>query len=150
MLGGMSMRTLRLAAALVACSALAACSGAGTQCLPIPIAAVAPPSLIAPARGATGVPTSGTSVVISYDPPSGALHLVAQDTGTIVLGGPFTPATGMVTPVPGAVASALPPLAPHTTYTVFVDAVIPPPPPSTCPIGQSGPVSYNVGTFTTQ
>ena len=148
-MGGMTTTTLRLAAALLACSALAACGGAGqTQCPAIPaITSVAPPALIAPARGTTGVPTVGTSVVISYDPPSGALHLVAQDTGAIVLGGPFTPTTGNVTPIPGAVASALPALAPHTTYTVFVDAVYPS---ARCPVGPSGPVSYNIGTFTTQ
>jgi len=148
MMGRMTTTTLRLAAALLASSALAACGGAGTtQCQAIPVTAVAPPSLIGPVSGSTGVSTTGTNVVVSYDPPSGALHLVAQNTGAIILGGPFMPATGMVSTVPGAVVSALPTLAPHTTYTVFVDAVYPT---VRCPIGPSGPVSYNVGTFTTQ
>ena len=148
MLVGMTA-TLRFLAAFLACSLLAACGGAGHQCASfIAIAAVPPPMLISPANGSTGVPVTGASVEVSYDPPSGALHLVAQGTGAVVLGGPFTPATGNVTTVPGAVVSALPTLAAHTTYTVFVDAVLPPPPP--CSNGNGGPASYSLGTFTTQ
>ncbi|HEV3086861.1 MAG TPA: hypothetical protein VGX96_06505 [Candidatus Elarobacter sp.] len=105
--------------------------------------------MLAPAPGSTGVPTSGTSVEISYDPPSGSLRLVAQGSNAVVVGGPFTPATGTVTVVPGAVVSALPTLAPHTTYNVFVDAVYPPADP--CFRGAyNGPTTFNPGTFTTQ
>jgi hypothetical protein len=146
MLVGMTVM-LRIAVALLACSALAACSGAGntTPCGPIAVTAVPPPSLIAPARGSTGVPTTVGDVAISYNPPSGALHLVAQDTGAVIFGGPLVGATGSVNLGPGAVVSAVPTLAPHTTYTVFVDAVIP-----QVPCFGGGPTTYNLGTFTTQ
>jgi hypothetical protein len=101
--------------------------------------------MLAPAPGATGVPTNGTSVEVSYDPPSGSLRVVASD-GTSLAGGPLTPAPS---PAPaGAVVSALPPLAPHTTYTAFVDANYGPAGP--CPVGRTGPQTFNLGSFTTQ
>jgi len=56
-----------------------------------------------------------------------------------------------MTPAPapgGAVVSALPPLLPHTTYTVFVDANYGQAGP--CPIGLTGFQTFDLGTFTTQ
>jgi hypothetical protein len=138
------MRFLRasFAAALVLTGG---CTGGGSlQCQAIPVAILAPPLMVAPAPGATGVPTTGTSVEISYNPPSGSLRVVAGD-GTTIAGGPLTPAPS---PPPAGVVSALPPLAPHTTYTVFVDANYGPAGP--CPVGRTGPQSFNLGTFTTQ
>jgi hypothetical protein len=103
--------------------------------------------MLSPAPGSTGVPTSGVSVTISYDPPNGALRLVAQGTGAVVAGGPFTPAPTTGNAI--AVASALPALAAHTTYDVFVDADYGPPSP--CVLGaRSGPMSFSEGTLTTQ
>jgi hypothetical protein len=109
--------------------------------------------MLSPASGATGLPTSGVTVEISYQPPSGALHVLAQGTGMILFGGPFSPVPappgGTPPPSFGPVVSTLPALAAKTTYDVFVDAVYAPASPCFAG-GVSGPTSYRVGTLTTQ
>ncbi len=129
--------------------ALTGC-GSGSSSMPLcgaePLALQAPPTLVTPPAGATGVQTNGLDVGISYDPAGdGTLRLVAAD-GSTVTGGPFGEP---VSPnPPSEVLSALPPLAARTAYTVFVDAVYPPagrcPPP-----GPSGPTTFDLGAFTT-
>ncbi len=153
-----AMNVMRWLAAPALC-AFAGCSGGlfnsgsgGNPCPsgPVAVTAVAPPALIAPADGATGVPANGASVEITYDPPSGALAVIAPD-GTAVNGAPLVPAQGSsgTTPPPGAVTSALPPLAAHTTYTVRVAAIYPPANP--CVAGAyAGATTFTLGTFTTQ
>jgi hypothetical protein len=150
------MNILRTAAApLVLLAALAACTSPSTQSscdgIVMPGAIPAPPAMLSPAPGTTGLPTSGVVVEVSYAPPSGSLRLVAQGSGTTLSGGPFTPVPSPPpgAPVTGAVTSALPALAPHTTYTVFVDAVYPPLP--RCYVaGLAGPTSFDAGTLATQ
>lgn len=133
--------------------AITGCTGGQTQCGVISFALPAPPSMISPAPGTTGLPTSGVTVEITYQPSNATLRVVAQDTGATLFGAPFTAATPPPgsTPPPsfGPVVSALPALAPHTTYDVFVDAVFPPAPKCTSG-GNSGPASYRVGTLSTQ
>ena len=128
----------------------AGCTNGSTQCQAIPFVIPAPPAMLVPAPGTTGVPDGGTNVEVSYDPPSGSLRVVAAD-GTTVQGGPFSPAPSapFASPPPsGAVVSSLPALAAHTTYTVFVDANYGSPGP--CPVGLTGPQTFGLGTFTTQ
>jgi len=137
-------RPLSFALAALLAAGLAACAAPSSGCPANPIAVTvpAPPKMVSPASGATGVPPSGTTLTISYDPPAGAVRLVAAD-GTTLAGGPIQPqgAPG------GGATSALPTLAAHTTYTVFVDANYGSP---ACPVGLTGAQSYNIGTFTTQ
>jgi hypothetical protein len=138
---------VRLIAACAALGILAACSGGSSNPCPngkVGITAVPPPQLVSPASGATGVTASNLAVVISYDPPNGSLYVVAAD-GSIVPGAPLTPVPSPA----GGFQSALPALAAHTTYTVHVAAVYPPPNP--CVLGAyAGPTDFPIGTFTTQ
>ncbi len=135
--------------------ALAAC-GSGTAsnpvvCPPTPQVIVAPPSLIAPQSGASGIAFNGVNVRITYNPANdGTLRLVDQS-GATVQGPAFMTFQSTVFP-PGTsttdAEAVSPPLRPHTLYTVFVDAVYPPAGP--CPVpGPAGPTSYQLGTFTT-
>lgn len=148
------VHALRRAVALLVLCGVAGCGGNGTTADPCPngriaVAAPASPGMLFPAPGSTGLPTTGQNVTISYDPPNGSLRLVAQGSGAVVNGGPFSPAVSPPPGSPAAVVSALPALAAHTTYTVFVDAVYPPASP--CVIGGfAGAMSFNEGTLTTQ
>ncbi|HEX3551075.1 MAG TPA: hypothetical protein VHT53_11900 [Candidatus Elarobacter sp.] len=134
-----------LAVAVIAIAA--GCSSAGGQCPgnPVAVTTAAPPQLVSPANGATGVPASGVEVEISYAPPQASLAVVAPD-GTQVQGMPLAPGQGGITP-PGE-TFALPPLAAHTTYTVRVTAIYAPAGP--CPFGYVGTKVFTLGTFTTQ
>jgi hypothetical protein len=119
-------RTFRIVAALAVFALAAGCAPkTSQQCAPSGAGTAVPLIMLSPAPGTTGLPTSGVIVEFSYAPTQGSLRLVARGTGTVVLGGPFMPATaqGNATPPPGAVVSALPTLAAATTYDVFVDFV---------------------------
>jgi hypothetical protein len=139
----------QLAAVLLAL-ALAGCGGSGGTSLPpcgaFPQIVTAPPMLLSPQPGATGVQTSGLSVAISYNPANdGTLRLV-DAAGNTLTGSAFGP---VVTPIPpgNTAAATAPPLAARTTYTVFVDAVYPPAARCTAD-ARSGPTSFQVGSFT--
>ena len=123
-------------------------NGSTAPCMPVPQVVPAPPTLLSPAPGATGVSPSGLTVTISYDPAgNGTLRLV-DGSGATLTGGAFAPApTGSGQPAGSAVASA-PPLAARTTYTVFVDAVYPPANPC-IQDARSGATSFQLGSFTT-
>lgn len=160
--------TLVKAPALIAVCALAACAPHAAGCPPVLAAASVPiagnPALISPSNGASGVPTSGVRVELSFVLPSTGLHVTPQGTGASLAGGPFTPApdAGSTASIPvTAVVSALPPLAAHTTYTIFLE----PPPPNaplivTCQWGVANSIrratadavvtAISIGSFTTQ
>ena len=135
--------------------ALAGCGSATASnpivCPPTPQVIVAPPSLISPQSGATGIAFNGVSVKITYNPANdGTLRLVDQSGATVQ--GPAFMTFQTTTFPPGTsttdAEAVSPPLRPHTLYTVFVDAVYPPAGP--CPLpGPAGPTSYQLGTFTT-
>ena len=85
---------------------------------------------------------------ISYDPPDGALRAVPQGNGPTVDGTAFASAPGVMPPAQ-TVVSTLSPLAPSTTYTLYVDAVYPPEPP--CTMGErAGPTTFDLGTISTR
>ncbi len=136
---------LLLALALTGCS-----SGSGgslAPCEAFPQVVTAPPALLSPQSGATGVQTSGLSVAISYNPAGNATLRLVDGTGNTLTGSAFGPVVSPTPPGNTAAATA-PPLAAHTTYTVFVDAVYPPAARCTAD-ARSGPTSFQVGSFTT-
>jgi hypothetical protein len=157
--------TLRTAPALLALAALAACGQSETVCknrveFAAPVVIAPDPRLIAPVSGSTGLPTTGVNVELTSVLPATGLHVTALDTGVTLPGSPFTPApdAGSSAAIPsGAVVSALPALAPHTTYTIFLEL-----PPRTAPIvacngivipSAAAPadiLSIGIGAFTTQ
>lgn len=103
--------------------------------------------MVSPAPGATGLPSSVT-IEVSYEPPSGTLRAVANGTGATIDGSAFTAAPA-TTPPTSAVVSTLSALAPHTAYTVYVDAVYPPAQP--CFQGErAGPTTFDLGAISTQ
>ncbi len=107
----------------------------------------APPVMLSPAPGTTGLPSSIT-VQISYDPPNGTPRAVAHGAGATVEGTPLVPAPAAATP-PETFVSTLSPLAPHTPYTIYIDAVYPPAQP--CFRGeQTGAVTFDAGDISTQ
>ncbi|MGD0051012.1 MAG: hypothetical protein ABSD03_04220 [Vulcanimicrobiaceae bacterium] len=110
-------RTLPLAATI----ALAACSGATTppenRCVPIVIPA--PPKMVYPANGATGVPDGNFTLVLTYGFGS-SLTLSATGAPTVTTSG--------VTTLPNGAGYAVPALQPATTYTVTGSVVISPGP----------------------
>ena len=87
-------------------------------------------ALIAPASGASGVPTTVGSIRFSASSLYNGVSLFPSDGGAQVDGGPITPANGNY-------VSALPVLRSHVTYTVLIY-----PTATAC--------SYNPGSFTTQ
>ena len=102
--------------------------------------------MVSPAPGATGLPSSVT-IQVSYAPPDGTLRAVANGTGATIAGSAFSAAPA-TTPPTSAVVSTLSALAPHTTYTVYVDAVYPPAQP--CFQGErAGPTTFDLGTIST-
>jgi hypothetical protein len=141
------MRFTALAAPLIALLALAGCGGGGSSCSSvIAVSQVPPPTMLSPAAGTIGLPSTVT-VEINYEPPSATLRAVAQGTGATVDGTAFTAAPAGTSPT-SAVVSTLFGLAAHTTYTVYVDAVYPSDP---CPRGGvMGAVTYNLGNLSTQ
>ncbi len=87
-------------------------------------------ALIAPAPGATGVPTTVGSITFSASRQDDGVSLFPTDGAARVDGGPITPSNGNY-------VSALPVLRSHVTYSV---AIYP----------NSSGCSYNPGSFTTQ
>jgi hypothetical protein len=135
--------------------ALAGCAGAGSSSRePCPVYFFPPPitlpALIAPAPGATAVPASGLTVQISAQAtPDERVRLLGSDNSNVVAG----PFTGSATAdQPQAVSAAVPPLSPHTQYTVYVFGTTPVIPASGCFPQRGGPYQVQVlgGTFTTQ
>jgi len=134
---------------------LAACAGGGstvpsgplrlTPCPAVAGAFDANAKLVSPASGATGVPTTVGTVTFTVTIASlrsGILTLfVPANPGNVgaVQGGPIS------TDANGVSSSSIPALAPHTTYTVTVDAY-PVDPVTGCP----GQVYATLGSFTTQ
>jgi len=161
MLAVMTHRVSFRGAAIAAFVLLPACNNGGAPCTigPIAITALPGPRMVSPVSGTTGLPTSGFSVTIAFG-SGGANHetlrLVDQNQQT-VFGPAFSPIVPAPTPPPpgtfGPVANeaaAVPQLAAHTTYTVFVDGASPVTS-TECPKQSfGGPFSDNVGTFTTQ
>jgi hypothetical protein len=149
------MRNIFLRSAAVAALALtSACANnnAAAGCIfnNVPQIAAVPPRMINPAPGATGLPASGFSVQIQFgsDVEQEALRLTDPN-GASLSGSAFTP---MVPPPPGPPPlpdhqAAVPQLAGHTTYAVFVDGVAP----ATTGCGAHGPLPFSIpiGTFTT-
>lgn len=145
---------VRIAAALLAIS-LAGCAGSGSSgpgivCPAITGLFVPPPTLIAPAPGSTAVPASGLTIVISAQMSADEhVRLVGTDNSTITAG-PFTPAP--TTDHPQAVSAAVPPLSPHTLYTLNAFGTTPVTPATACFPSGGGPYQLQVvgGSFTTQ
>lgn len=139
---------MRRIAALAVLFALGGCAKQ-SQCTVIPFTGIVPQLvMISPAPGTTGLPVSGVTVQISYDPPQGSLRLAARGSGAVVIGGPLTlvPAPGNAPPGARIVVSALPTLAAGTTYDVFVDAVYT----VQCMPGVTGVTTYPLGSLATQ
>lgn len=142
---------------LAALAVLSACAN-NSACTAAPIALALPPSplMVSPAPGATGLPTSGFSVQIAYG-SGGANHetlrLVDQNQQTLQ-GPAFAPIVPPPSPPPNGPAAneqaAVPQLAPHTTYRVFVDGASPTFKPNCASGTYGGPFSIDEGTFTTQ
>ena len=119
------LRALALAAASAAIALATACSNdstfGGTPC---PALALAPPILLYPQPGATKVPTSvGTVILSNIGPLGGSVTLTT--TGSTVAAGSFGSApsplpSGAATPQPGATAQAasIPTLFANSTYTL--------------------------------
>jgi hypothetical protein len=136
--------------------ALAGCSGSGSSSSgqPCPVYLFPPPiglpTAIAPASGATAVPASGLTIEISAQAtPDERIRLLGADNSNVVAG-PFT-----ATPTadhPQAVSAAVPPLSPHTQYTMYVFGTTPVIPAQGCFPQRGGPYQVSVigGTFTTQ
>jgi hypothetical protein len=146
------MRAEHLAFALLALAGVAGCGGGGatggSSCNGfVAVALPAPPSMLSPAPGASGL-SSSVTVEISYQPPGGSLRAVPEGGGATVSGSAFAPAPG-ATSVAQTVDSTLSALAAHTTYEVYVDAVYPPEP--ACTEGErAGPTTFDVGSLSTQ
>jgi hypothetical protein len=132
---------LLLASALVACT-----SGAGTApvvgCAQLTV--VAPPPLLYPVNGATGLPDGNFNVILGY--AYGSLALTAPD-GTVVPAASPVPApsplpSSPVTPSPSStpVAYPVPALKATTSYTMIGTLT----PATGCSF------TYNFGSFTTR
>jgi hypothetical protein len=115
-----------VAAALLGTAFLIGCSGGGSvqpQPQPSPVPTRAPCTalivndpqlaLIAPAAGATGVPTTVGSITFSASRLENGLSLFPADGGAQVDGGPITASNGNY-------VSALPVLRSHVTYQVAI------------------------------
>lgn len=145
---------VRIAATLLAIS-LAGCAGAGSSSSGMPCPAITapfapPPALLAPAPGSTAVPASGLTIVISAQMSADErVRLLGTDNSNIIAG-PFTPAP--TTDHPQAVSAAVPPLSPHTLYTLSLFGTTPVTPATACFPAGGGPYQLQVagGTFTTQ
>jgi len=132
----------------VGVAALAACAGPKTSPIVCEQPAVAPPTMISPTNGATGVADGNFSLVLSYASPltieldatSGTT--VSTVTTTVTLSSPVP--LPSASPAQSGVSLAVPALQAATTYTVvgFDDSG------SGC--GAAHGVSYSIGTFTTQ
>jgi hypothetical protein len=140
-----SASALLLALALIGCGSS---NGSLPACVPTPQLVSAPPTMLAPQPGATGVTATGLSVTISLNPAgNGTLRLV-DGIGTTVLGSAFGPPPAGSTQPAGSAVATLPNLAAHTSYTVFVDAVYPAANPCFSDT-RSGPTTFQLGSFTT-
>jgi hypothetical protein len=131
---------------------LAACQGGGASAAPVicnaaaPSAAVVTSSLVQPAAGAVGVSTTIGTVVATADAGLTGTRIELVSADSAIFGGPFVTASS------STVSATIPPLGPHTTYTVFF--VIPsgtqqpagPCPPLSLPFA----VESSIGSFTTQ
>jgi hypothetical protein len=139
---------------LVAIS-LAGCAGTGSSTSGVPCPAIAVPVfplpvMIAPAPGSTAVPASGSAIVISAQMSADErIRLLGTD-NSVVISGPFAPAPTVDRPQ--AVSAAVPPLSPHTLYTLNVFGTTPVTPATACFPAGGGPYQLQVvgGTFTTQ
>jgi hypothetical protein len=133
---------MKLAAtAFLATAMLCACGGGGNvQSTPTPMPTdrgvcaallVNDPqlALIAPASGATGVPTTVGSITFSASRQYHDLALAPSDGSALVAGGPITPSNG-------SYVSAVPVLRSHVTYSVVIYV-------------SEGPCAYVPGSFTT-
>ncbi len=131
------------ASAFLTTALLCACGGGGNTVQPQPSPTTPPRgvcnallvndpqlALIAPAAGATGVPTTVGSITFSASRQYHDVALVPSDGSALVAGGPITPASGNY-------MSALPALRSHVTYDVLI-------------YPDAGPCSYVPGSFTTQ
>lgn len=87
-------------------------------------------ALIAPAPGATGVPTTVGSITFSASRLYHDLALLPSDGSALVAG-------GAITPVNGNYVSAVPVLRSHVTYSVLI-------------YPDAGACAYDPGSFTTQ
>ena len=87
-------------------------------------------ALIAPAAGATGVPTTVGSITFSASRQYHDLALIPSDGSASVAGGPITPSNGNY-------VSTLPVLRSRVTYEVLI-------------YPDAGPCDYVPGSFTTQ
>jgi hypothetical protein len=134
----------------VGVAALAACAGPKTYPIGCEQPAVAPPTMISPANGATGVADGNFSLVLSYASPltielnatSGTSGTSGTTLTTVTLSSPVP--LPSASPAQSGVSLAVPALQAATTYTVvgFDDGG------SGC--GAARGVSYSIGTFTTQ
>jgi len=95
-------------------------------------AVAAPPQMISPANGATGVPDGNFSLVVTATSYSAPLLVAAS--GAKVQGGPW-----VAGPSAGQDSSYIPALAAATTYTIEASA------PDPC-----NRLGVTIGTFTTQ
>ena len=147
----------KLLFAAIAAAALAACQGGDTnRALPAPtpspaptvcpVLVIAPPPLLYPANGATGIPDGNFNIVTGY--AYGTTLNVIPPGGPAISTGPSGPApsplpSSTFTPGPFAtpVAYAVPALRAATTYTV--QGAVNLPSPCIAPV-------YTLGTFTTQ
>lgn len=146
------MRLDRLAALalLAALPTLMACSGSAMEDAAVPgcpaVAGVVDPqaTLVAPAKGATGVPTTLGTISFTVSNTAllqGTLTLWVQTpTGSApaITGGPITVSNNVA-------SSSIPTLQAATTYTAIVQANPPISPGSPC----KGSVTGNLGSFTT-
>jgi len=128
-------------------TALTACSGAGGSTSQSPPGGHACPalaeartaSLVAPANGATGVPTTIGSVTATSDTGlAGATVNLTPSGGTPVAGGIFATASST------AVSASVPVLSAHTTYTVGANVAEP------TGDGCFLLIVWTIGSFTTQ
>jgi hypothetical protein len=119
----------RVLFALAALALASACStttsgGGGIAC---PALALAPPFLLYPQPGATNVPTSvGTVIMSNVGPAGGTVTLTS--TGATITAGALRPApsplpSGVASPSGEPDAASLPTLTAGTTYTVNFTAV---------------------------
>ena len=147
-------RALVQCAAIAALSLTSACANndAATGCIfnNVPQIATVPPRMINPSPGSAGLPDSGFSVQIQFgnDNEHEVLRLTDPN-GVSLSGSTFAP---IVPPPPGPPPlpdhqAAVPQLAAHTTYAVFVEGVAPAT--TGCGAHAALPFSIPLGTFTT-
>jgi len=128
----------------VGVAALAACAGPKTSPIVCEQPAVAPPTMISPTNGATGVADGNFSLVLSYASPlTIELDATSETTlTTVTLSSPVP--LPSASPAQSGVSLAVPALQAATTYTVVGLEFGSP------GCGPSSTVSYSIGTFTTR